>query len=795
MTEESPFAKRAYLYIERGYSVIPIAPGTKRPGQYDAVEGWRGMRDWERFGERLPTEIEVNHWETWPDAGIGLLCGKVSGIVGLDRDYDAPGTDALEQIIPPTLIKKKGEKGYTAFYRYNGEKSCSFNIGGVRVMDVLSDGRQTLMPGTIHPNGHTYVYLTLDVLEELDPTDLPILPEDFFDQVARVLAPYQTAEDRKYQRRNPIDNDEPINTDLSIAAGYYRDLNREALNRLDEWVPMVISTAVTHHDGYRCVATWRNCTNPNVGVHHNGIFDFGGNYGMTPIDLVMYSHGVSFADAANVLRDILQPKTDYIELTASGYVSPQPVGRVSGLPWENKVPAAAEPPPVVILPPTPDAEEPAQAIPNFVLNPPGMLGEIARWIGATAPKHQPELAVAAAVALGATVTQRIYRSSMGNFTSLYVVMVAKSTEGKEYPQAAVELILEAAGMGKLVAGSGYTSAGAVFSALLKSPSHIAIIDEMGKLLKMSRSKGNSNSEAAIDKLVEAFGKLDGVIRPPVYSSMTLKKHEEVVERVIYNPAITLLGATTPGTFYGNLTDDLVQDGFLGRLLVIESTQPRQLVRHDSNAPPEPPAKIVEWCKAVNDPMTREGNLAGLMSPEMKANTIPMHIDDACKEMLRKFELELNQLKDQFEPEMLDVLLGRTFEKALRLAMIASKAVDTNATKVSRESIEWAISFVRHFDMSMIRAVRTNRIASQIDGDMKRAVGYVKHAKRYVGDKRYAKALAQGAMPRGKLLKLMKMKSRDFDQLIETALGSGVLKSSPGTMFGEVLDVYFVGDDE
>lgn len=754
------------------------------------------MRDWERFGERLPTEIEVNHWETWPDAGIGLLCGKVSGIVALDRDYDLPGkSDALEQIIPPTRVKKKGEKGYTAFYRYGGQKSCSFNVGGVRVMDVLSDGRQTLMPGTIHPNGHTYVYLTLDVLEELDQTDLPILPEDFFEQVARVLAPYQTTEDRKYQRRNPIDNDEPINTDLSIAAGYYRDLNREALNRLDEWVPIVISTAVTHHDGYRCVATWRNCTNPNVGVHHNGIFDFGGNYGMTPIDLVMYSHGVSFADAANVLRDILQPKTDYIELTASGYVSPQPVGRVSGLPWENKVPAAAEPPPVVILPPTQDAEEPAQAIPNFVLNPPGMLGEIARWIGATAPKHQPELAVAAAVALGATVTQRIYRSSMGNFTSLYVVMVAKSTEGKEYPQAAVELILEAAGMGKLVAGSGYTSAGAVFSALLKSPSHIAIIDEMGKLLKMSRSKGNSNSEAAIDKLVEAFGKLDGVIRPPVYSSMTLKKHEEVVERVIYNPAITLLGATTPGTFYGNLTDDLVQDGFLGRLLVIESTQPRQLVRHDSNVPPEPPAKIVEWCKAVNDPMTREGNLAGLMSPEMKANTIPMHIDDACKEMLRKFELELNQLKDQFEPEMLDVLLGRTFEKALRLAMIASKAVDTNATKVTRESIEWAISFVRHFDMSMIRAVRTNRIASQIDGDMKRAVGYVKHAKRYVGDKRYAKALAQGAMPRGKLLKLMKMKSRDFDQLIETALGSGVLKSSPGTMFGEVLDVYFVGDDE
>lgn len=785
---ESPFAKRAYLYIERGYSVIPIAPGTKRPGQYVTTDGWRGMRDWERFGERLPTDIEVSHWETWPDAGIGLLCGKISGLVALDRDYDAPGTDALEQIIPPTRVKKKGEKGYTAFYRYAGEKSCSFNINGVRVMDVLSDGRQTLMPGTIHPNGHTYVYLTLDVLEELDPDDLPTLPTDFFEQVARVLAPYQTNEDRKYQRRKHADNDEPINTDLSIAAAYYRELNRDALNRLGEWVPSVIKTAVPHPDGFRCVAVWRNCTNANVGIHHNGIFDFGGNYGMTPIDLVMYSHGVSFADAAATLRDILKPPTDYIELTANGG-KPKP----SALPWTARL-QEPTPPPVVILPPTKDAEEPAQAIPNFILNPPGMLGEIARWISATAPKHQPELAVAAAVALGATCTQRVYRSSLGNFTSLYVVMVAKSTEGKEYPQAAVEMILDAAGMSKLIAGSGYTSAGAVFSALLKSPSHIAIIDEMGKLLKMSRSKGNANSEAAIDKLVEAFGKLDGVIRPPVYSSMTLKKHEEVAERVIYNPAISLLGATTPGTFYGNLTDDLVQDGFLGRLLVIESTQPRQLVRHDTNAPPEPPAKIVQWCRDVHEPL-REGNLTDLNAPDIRANPVNMHIDDPCKELLRQFEIELNGMKDQYEPEGLDVLLGRTFEKALRLSMIATKAVNVRATKVTRDAIEWAIEFVRHFDIAMVRAVRKNRVASQIDGEMKKAVGYVKHAKRYASDKRYHAALSQGAMPRGKLLKLMKMKSRDFEQLIDTAIESGVLKASPGQMFGELLEVYFVGDDE
>ena len=72
-----------------------------------------------------------------------------------------------------TPLKKKGAKGYTAFFRYTGERSCSFNVNGVRVLDVLSDGRQTLMPGTIHPDGHAYIWLTEDIIEDYDPADIP----------------------------------------------------------------------------------------------------------------------------------------------------------------------------------------------------------------------------------------------------------------------------------------------------------------------------------------------------------------------------------------------------------------------------------------------------------------------------------------------------------------------------------------------------------------------------------------------------------------------------------------------
>ena len=800
--EQSPFDRRAYAYIERGYSVIPIAPGTKRPGQWSEADGWRGMHDWERFSQRLPTEIEIGHWEKWPDAGIGLLTGKLSGVVALDRDYDAPGTDALERLIPYTPVKKKGAKGYTAFFRFNGEKSCSFNIGGARVLDVLSDGRQTLMPGTKHPEGHTYIYLTEDLLEDYDPKDLPALPDDFLEQVARTLEPYQTQEDKKYQKKQtaPTDSTDHINTDLSIQAEYFRDLNRQALMRLDEWVTRIVPLTKNERDGFRTVATWRGAKNANVGVHPSGIFDFGGNYGMTPIDLVMYANGLTFQKAAEALRACLAlNEPEPIRMTvggtsaaSAGQPTPAPVKAAPVvLPWQKP---AIQPPPPVMLPPTTSLDS-APALPAFLQNPPGVLGDVARWITATAPKAQPELSLAAAIGLCSVVMARTYRTVHANYTSLYLIMVAKSGEGKEHPQACVEKVLVEAGLAKLYAGSGYTSAGAVHSALLKSPAHIVAIDEIGKLLKLSRKNGQAHSEAAIDKLVEAYGRCDGVMHPPVYSSMTLSKGATAqTERVVYNPGITMLGATTPGTFYAGLSTDLVKDGFLGRCIVVESKQPRQLTQLVPRTPP--PEKIVEWCREVHVTGSVQGNLAGQLSAEQPPHLIEMSMDEACLDLYRQYEVELMEAKERADGDDLDMLLVRTLEKALRLALIVAKARDKNTLKITADDFSWAYQYVSYYDMALVRAVVDERTENEHDANMKRLVQFVKNAKKYSKDAKYGAAARAGGLARNKLLSLMKgLNARQVADLIATAIESDLITESPGVPWNTACSVYFPCEKE
>jgi len=799
--EESVFQQFAWKFIERGISVVPIAPGSKKPGQWSEAEGWRGMGDWTRFSKRLPTDKELEYWYTFPDAGIGVVLGPVSNLVCVDRDYDFKGQDALDALIPYSPIAKKGEKGWNRFYQYNGERSCSFDVGGARVLDVLAEGRQTVVPPTMHPSGCHYVWITEEALDTiLSTNELPKLPDDFLEQVARVLAPYQTEPDIKHQKKaQPVkaDDAKKIDTDLSIQSEYFRDLNRAALDRLDEWVTKLIPTARTHSDGYRCVASWRGAKNPNVGINPGGIRDWGGGYGMTPIDLVMYANGLTFSKSAEVLRSCLVLHEPVFEMTVGGAAqatsSPQPAPLPKPpitLPWLK--PAAPAVP--LMLPPVTSVES-GPALPAFLANPPGILGDIARWITATAPKQQPELSVAAAIALASVIMGRTYRSQYGNFTSLYVVMVAKSTEGKEHPQGCCEKVLTTAGLSNLIGGSGYTSSGAVFSALLDSPAHLATIDELGKLLKMSRATGQANSEAAIDKLIEAFGRLDGVMRPPTYSKMTLSKSQTSnVERVVHNPAISMLGATTPGTFYAALTTDLVQDGFLGRCIVVESKQPRQLTRFvDRTAPPE---KIVDWCKAVHVSGAVDGNLSGVSPSDMPATIVPLEFDDRCMPLMQALEAELNDEKEASEGEGLDVILGRTVEKSMRVAMIVAKCVNINAKKVLPEHLEWAIQYVRHYDLDLIRAVMRERVQSTTDADIKRMVKFVAHTKKYAKDARFGSVCEQGAMPHSKLLKLMAMPAKAFQDLVDTAVETGAIARSPGVPFGNTAGfVYLLPSDD
>jgi hypothetical protein len=159
------FKDNAYKYIERGLVVIPLN------GKIPVIKNWSA------FAKSKPSDILIESWESrYAKHNIGLVTGKLSGIVAIDIDKDS-----AKSLVPLSPVVKKGKKGETRFFRYNGEINFKRHDLGI---ELLSDGNQTVIPPSIHPETkEPYVWTTPDTLENFDVEDLPILPEKFFKDV------------------------------------------------------------------------------------------------------------------------------------------------------------------------------------------------------------------------------------------------------------------------------------------------------------------------------------------------------------------------------------------------------------------------------------------------------------------------------------------------------------------------------------------------------------------------------------------------------------------------------------
>lgn len=153
------YHEEAPKWIDAGYAVVPIIPRTKKPGI--CIRGqWRELINWPA-GETIDPRAGRAEQERTRGAGIGLILGPRSkNIVRVDIDTgDETVRQALLAALPATPVRNKGGRGEGLFYTCPGSASGQFRINGQVVCEILAEGRQTLLPPTIHPaTGRPYVW-------------------------------------------------------------------------------------------------------------------------------------------------------------------------------------------------------------------------------------------------------------------------------------------------------------------------------------------------------------------------------------------------------------------------------------------------------------------------------------------------------------------------------------------------------------------------------------------------------------------------------------------------------------
>ena len=159
----------ALKYLEKGFSIIPIKKEDKSPF----------IPSWLEFNDRKPTAEEVSSWwDIYPEANIGIITGRISGISVLDVDWNEKGNTesglAYHNDLPKTLTARSGSGGLHFYYKYSPKADGIKNLR--HRIDIKSSHGYIIAPPSVHASGGKYEWIDRAEMVAF-PEDLIIVPE------------------------------------------------------------------------------------------------------------------------------------------------------------------------------------------------------------------------------------------------------------------------------------------------------------------------------------------------------------------------------------------------------------------------------------------------------------------------------------------------------------------------------------------------------------------------------------------------------------------------------------------
>lgn len=142
----------ALVYAQRGWRVVPIAPGTKYP---------KGLAAWQDAATTDPDMIRSWWTGLYKGHGVGIATGPDSGLWVLDVD-DWDVLRDLERThgeLPETKTSMTGSGGTHYLFTYPRDGRTITNANRLpRGIDVRGAGGFIVAPPTVHPNGTPYAW-------------------------------------------------------------------------------------------------------------------------------------------------------------------------------------------------------------------------------------------------------------------------------------------------------------------------------------------------------------------------------------------------------------------------------------------------------------------------------------------------------------------------------------------------------------------------------------------------------------------------------------------------------------
>jgi len=684
--------------MANGYPIIPIQPGTKKPGCHRGG-GWRDYPAWTRHAARATTDLELQLWSGWPDAGVGIVCGTVAA-VDIDIADNAELALRIEQLArerlgdTPALRIGRAPKRLLVYRTVEPFKGIKRHP-----LEVLCLGQQ-FVAYAIHPfTGRPYDW-PQDSLADIDLTSLPAITEEqtraFLDEAMELLpqaavAPTLSARPHK-DRLSGSAAQRGVPDAVQAALAYIPNSDLD----YDSWVRIGLalkgaigeagadlfatwSAQSAKNDPAATAKTWASFRPNSIGA--GTIYRLAMERGWRPESTLELD--------GSAPRDVVHP--------AAGMLA-----KIGNSP----------------------AVSPPEVEPFKLVIPDGLVGELTHYMVSTARRSQPILSLGASLcAIGALMGRR-YRTESNLRGNLYIVGVADSGSGKNHSREVINELFVAAGLVDYLGGNKIASGAGLLTAVHRQPAILFQIDEFGMFLSAAadRRRSPQHLTAILDNMTELYTAAGSVFLGAEYANRD--GHNE--RRDINQPCLCVYGTTTPVNFWNALQGSNVIDGSLARFIILPTEDDYPEENPDTGIR-VPPASLVDGLRLVAAGGGRQtGNLAGRTAgPETAVDPLVVPMQAGAKEAFRELSHEITRELREARGTAFTAILARIGENAQKVALIRAVGIDAVAPAVSSDDAEWAIGLVRHYALRTMTAVERHVADNETERSHKRVLEIIR----------------------------------------------------------------------
>jgi hypothetical protein len=360
-------------------------------------------------------------------------------------------------------------------------------------------------------------------------------------------------------------------------------------------------------------------------------------------------------------------------------------------------------------------------IPERLLSVPGFIDEVIAYTLATAPYPERALAFCGALALQALLAGRKVRDEADNRTNLYVLGLANSGAGKDYPRKVNQRLLLQVGLAESI-GDTFASGEGIEDRLFAQPAVLFQTDEIDGLMTKINLGKDARHEAIMNVLLKMYTSASALY------PMRVKAGKE--PGLIDQPCLCIFGTAIPKHYYEALSLKMLSNGFFARMLILETGKRGKGQDAAVREPPESVRATARWW-AEFCPGEKHGNLAA-WHPLPKVVEHTPEAGAVLRAFRERADVEYGRAEDQVDQSGM-AIWARANEKARRLALIYACSADHVAPRITADAARWACDFVDHQTRRMLFMAAEHVAENDFDARCKKLVTTLRQWREKHGD--------------------------------------------------------------